>query len=91
MRELTTRVAWLIAGGTATGLLLTVIAQRQLRAVVFGVAPLDPETLAAAVSGLAIAAGIAAFLAGVARGEDRSGGCDARRLARSSERSSAAH
>ncbi|HEY4306336.1 MAG TPA: ABC transporter permease [Gemmatimonadaceae bacterium] len=62
VRELTARVAWLIVGGTAVGLLLTMIAQRQLRAVVFGVAPLDPLTLGGAVIGLAVAAGIAAFV-----------------------------
>jgi predicted permease len=62
VRELTTRVAWLIVGGTGVGLLLTAVAQRQLRAVVFGVAPLDPMTLASAVLGLAVAAAVAAFV-----------------------------
>ncbi|HEY2375481.1 MAG TPA: ABC transporter permease [Gemmatimonadaceae bacterium] len=60
--ELATRVAWLLAGGAAGGLLMAVIAQRQLRAMVFGVAPLDPATLAGAVLGVAVAAGIATFL-----------------------------
>jgi putative ABC transport system permease protein len=60
--ELAVRVAWLLAGGAAGGLLMTIIAQRQLRAMVFGVAPLDPATLAGAVLGVAVAAGIATVL-----------------------------
>jgi ABC-type antimicrobial peptide transport system permease subunit len=60
--ELATGVAWLLAGGAAGGLLLTVIAQRQLSAMVFGVAALDPITLAGAVLGLGVAAGIATLL-----------------------------
>ena len=60
--ELVTRVAWIVAGGTAIGLVMTVIAQRQLRAVVFGVAPLDPVTLLAAVAGLVATAGTAAVI-----------------------------
>ena len=60
--ELVTRVGWLLAGGAASGLLMTVIAQRELRAMVFGVAPLDPATLAGAVLALAIAAGLATLL-----------------------------
>jgi putative ABC transport system permease protein len=57
--ELATRVGWLLAGGTASGLLMTAIAQRQLRAMVFGVAPLDPATLAGAVLALGTAASLA--------------------------------
>jgi len=60
--ELAAHGAWLLAGGAAGGLLLTVIAQRQLRAMVFGVAPLDPATHAGAVLGVAVAAGIATCL-----------------------------
>lgn len=60
--ELATGVAWLLASGAAGGVLLTVLAQRQLRAVVFGVAPLDPATLAGAVLGLGLAASIATLL-----------------------------
>jgi predicted permease len=60
--ELATRVAWLLAAGAAGGLLMTVLAQRQLRAMVFGVAPLDPTTLASAVLGIAVAAGIATLV-----------------------------
>jgi predicted permease len=60
--ELATRVASLLAVGAAGGLLMTVIAQRQLRAMVFGVAPLDPATLVGAVLGVAVAAGMATFL-----------------------------
>jgi ABC-type antimicrobial peptide transport system permease subunit len=57
--ELTTRVGWLLAGGAAIGLLMTIIVQRELRAMVFGVAPLDPSTLALAVLVLGIAVGLA--------------------------------
>lgn len=60
--ELAVRVAWLLAGGAAGGLVMTIIAQRQFRAMVFGVAPLDPATLAGAVFGVATAAGIATVL-----------------------------
>jgi predicted permease len=62
VRELAAHVGWLIVAGTAAGLVLTVIAQRQLGAVVFGVAPLDPATIALAVLGLAVAAAVAAIL-----------------------------
>ena len=57
--ELATRVGWLLAAGAAAGLALTIVAQRELRAVVFGVAPLDPATLAGAVLVLGIVAGVA--------------------------------
>jgi hypothetical protein len=57
--ELVARVASLIVGGAGVGLLFTALAQRQLRAVVFGVAPLDPATLLAAVAVLCATAGVA--------------------------------
>lgn len=60
--ELATRVGWLVVGGAAGGLLFTVIAQRQLRAVVFGVAPLDPATLVGAVAVLGITASVATLV-----------------------------
>jgi hypothetical protein len=60
--ELVTRMAWIVAGGTAIGLAMTAIAQRQLAALVFGVAPLDPVTLFGAVGGLVVAAGIATLI-----------------------------
>jgi len=62
VRELATRVGWVIAAGTAVGLVLTVIAQRELRAVVFGVAPLDPLTIGAAIVGLALTSSIATLV-----------------------------
>lgn len=62
VRELGTRVAWLLAGGAAVGLVLTALAQRALQAMVFGVAPLDPTMLAAALLGIALAAGAATVL-----------------------------
>lgn len=57
--ELAVGVVRLLVGGAAIGLLLTAIAQRELRAMVFGVAPLDPATLAGAVAGLVFAAALA--------------------------------
>jgi putative ABC transport system permease protein len=60
--NLATHVGRLVAGGTAAGLVMTVIAQRELRAVLFGVAPLDPPTLAAAVLGLGVAATVATLV-----------------------------
>jgi len=60
--ELAARIAWLLAGGAAVGVLLTAVLQRELRAMVFGVAPLDPATLAGALLGLAIAAAFATAL-----------------------------
>ena len=60
--DLATRVARVILIGTGVGLAMTVIAQRELRAVIFGVAPLDPATLAGAVVGLVVAASIATLL-----------------------------
>jgi hypothetical protein len=62
VRELATRVAWLVAGGTLAGIAMTVIAQRQLRAVVFGVAPLDPLTIGTAVLSLIVASAIATLV-----------------------------
>ena len=56
VRELAMSVARLIGTGAAIGLTLTIIAQRQLRAAVFGVAPLDPVTIAGAIVGLGLIA-----------------------------------
>jgi ABC-type antimicrobial peptide transport system permease subunit len=60
--ELAARVGWLIAGGAAAGLALTLVAQRELSAVVFGVAPLDPATLIGAVVGLGITSAVATLI-----------------------------
>jgi predicted lysophospholipase L1 biosynthesis ABC-type transport system permease subunit len=57
--ELARRVGWLLLAGATGGLLMTLALQRELRAMVFGVAPLDPATLALALLGLAIAAALA--------------------------------
>ena len=62
VRELAARVGWLLAAGGSAGVLMTVLAQRELRALVVGVAPLDPLTLGAAVFALGIAAGVAALV-----------------------------
>ena len=62
VRELAARVGWLLAAGGSAGVLMTVLAQRELRALVVGVAPLDPLTLGAAVFSLGIAAGVAALV-----------------------------
>lgn len=60
--ELAARMGWLVLGGAAGGLLLTTIAQRQLRAVLFGVAPLDPATLFGAVAMLCLTAAVATLV-----------------------------
>ncbi|HEX6808986.1 MAG TPA: ADOP family duplicated permease [Gemmatimonadaceae bacterium] len=62
VRELAARVGWLLAAGGATGVVMTVLAQRELRVMVVGVAPLDPLTLGAAVLALGVAAGVAALV-----------------------------
>ncbi|HKV51160.1 MAG TPA: ADOP family duplicated permease [Gemmatimonadaceae bacterium] len=62
VRELAARVGWLLAAGAGAGIVMTVLAQRELRALVVGVAPLDPLTLGAAVLALGMAAGVAALV-----------------------------
>ena len=62
VRELAARVGWLLVAGAGVGIGMTVLAQRELRAMVVGVAPLDPLTLGAAVLALGAAAGVAALV-----------------------------
>ena len=62
VRELATRIGVLLSAGAACGVFMTVLAQRELRAMVVGVAPLDPLTLAAAVVALGVAAVVAALV-----------------------------
>ena len=52
----------LIVVGTSIGLFFTVLVQRQLRGVVFGVAPLDPATLGGSALVLTAAALSAALV-----------------------------
>ena len=52
----------LLALGIALGIGMTVVAERVLKTLLFGVSPLDPSTLASAVSLLAAISLIAAFL-----------------------------
>src|SRR5262249_14864544 len=56
------RAGRLIAGGAVIGLLLTAIAARALRSVVFGVNPLDGLSIASALCVLLAVCGLAAFL-----------------------------
>jgi len=56
------QVVWLLGLGTAVGLVLVFAVQRELGSVVFGVSPLDPTTLAAALGVLVIAATLATYL-----------------------------
>jgi predicted permease len=62
VRELASRAGGVIVAGTLAGLLLTTVAQFELRAIVFGVAPLDPLTLLAAVVSLAAISVIATLV-----------------------------
>ena len=62
VRELATRVGWLLVAGGGAGVAMTALAQRELRAMVVGVAPLDPATLGAAVLALGLAAAVAALV-----------------------------
>lgn len=62
VRELAARVGWLLVSGGGAGVAMTVLAQRELRAMVVGVAPLDPLTLGAAMLALGVAAGVAALV-----------------------------
>ncbi len=52
----------LLASGIGLGIGMTVVAERVLKTVLFGVSPLDPSTLAGAVGLLATVSFIAAFL-----------------------------
>jgi ABC-type antimicrobial peptide transport system permease subunit len=49
----------LLAGGIVTGIVLTAVADRVLRGVLFGVSPLDARALAAAALTLAIVSAVA--------------------------------
>jgi predicted permease len=62
VRELASRAGLVIAAGAGVGLLVTAVAQRALRAVIFGVAPLDPATLLGAIVGLAVISAVATLL-----------------------------
>jgi len=53
------RVTRLLAAGTAAGLILTLLADRVLRSVLFGVSPMDLATLAGTVLTLAIVSALA--------------------------------
>jgi ABC-type antimicrobial peptide transport system permease subunit len=61
MGQVIAGVARLVGAGIATGLVLTFMAERVLRAVSFGVSPVDALTLAAAVLLLAGVSGVATF------------------------------
>ncbi len=52
----------LLITGVAVGIALTTVAERTIRAVLFGIGPLDILTVGAAVLVLAVAAALAAFL-----------------------------
>jgi predicted lysophospholipase L1 biosynthesis ABC-type transport system permease subunit len=57
--QLAMQVGWLVVVGAAVGLGLTAIAQRSLRVLVFGVAPLEPAALLGAVAVLGISVSVA--------------------------------
>ncbi len=52
----------LVCAGTVTGLVVTVMATRVLRGLLFGVHPLDPSTLLFAVAALAAVSALASYL-----------------------------
>jgi predicted permease len=60
--QLAMQVGWLVVVGAAVGLGLTAIAQRSLRVLVFGVAPLDPAALLGAVAVLGISVSVATLV-----------------------------
>jgi putative ABC transport system permease protein len=62
VRQLVTGVARLLAMGAAAGLLLTWMAGRLLRSLLFGVNAMDSATLAGTVLTLALVAALAAFV-----------------------------
>ena len=53
------RVARLLTAGTAAGLILTLLADRVLRSVLFGVSPMDLATIMATVLTLAVVSALA--------------------------------
>ncbi len=59
VRHVASGVGGLLAAGIVAGLFLTVLADRLLRSVLFGVSPLDPLTLAAAILTLALISALA--------------------------------
>lgn len=61
MGQVIAGVARLVGAGIAVGLVLTFMAERVLRSVLFGVSPVDALTLAAAVLTLAAVSGVATF------------------------------
>ncbi|HTB14784.1 MAG TPA: ABC transporter permease [Bryobacteraceae bacterium] len=62
MRLIFTGAVQLLAAGIVAGLALTLGAERLIKSVLFGVSPLDAETLAAAVAVLAAVSMLAAYL-----------------------------
>ena len=61
VRHVAAGVARLLAVGLLTGFLLTLLADRVLRSVLFGVSPLDPLTLAGAILTLFAVSAFATF------------------------------
>ncbi len=62
VRQLLAGVGRLVAIGAAAGLALTWLTGRVLRALLYGVSPMDSMTIAAAILALAVVAGVAAFV-----------------------------
>lgn len=62
MMQVIGRVGLLLAGGIATGLVFTLLAQRVLRSLLFDISPTDVVTLAATVATLTAVSAIATYI-----------------------------
>jgi ABC-type antimicrobial peptide transport system permease subunit len=62
MMQVIRRVGLLLAGGIATGLVLTLLAQRVLRSLLFDISPTDVVTLGATIVTLTAVSAVATYI-----------------------------
>jgi ABC-type antimicrobial peptide transport system permease subunit len=54
--------AWLVGGGVVLGFVVSLLATRALRGLLYGVQPLDPTVLTGAVAGILVVSAVALAL-----------------------------